>query len=139
MIVAGLGPDVLHAAATAWDCRLDNFRPVGKRYGFVLKTSRKDYMRRSPRFNRKVGPCFHIYREFVRLAFECGAALLITTRPGAGHAAMNGSKGRYTSWHDFSLDLEESYGDVCVGRDREGNDVRMVDLCSHGDCNTKED
>ena len=153
MRLIGIDRQTLEAVATAWECELYNLKQQNKRgdcFTFQLKTYRPDYQRRKVRRNeyqerkgllasRTSGPCFHIYRELVRLAFECGLKSIVTVVPGGtdkGGWTLPDKK-RFASWEEFRRELEPGFGDCYVGSHYDqiyGDAPRYVDLCDHGDC-----
>ena len=145
MIVGGIDRDTLEAAALGMDCELSNLRPVGRRWGFQIKTHRADFQRRGVpyqksgkwRAGRRISsPCYHVYRDLVRLFFAAGADYMQTTAPGGSWQSGNSGKVTYRSRSDFDTDLP-LFGEAYVGSKRDewdGVPAAMSQLCEHGDC-----
>ena len=148
MIVGGLDRDTLTAVALALDCEPENLRSVGRRLGFRLATHRPDFQRRAaPRRDwrtpsawhagrRIASPCYHVYRDFVRLLFAAGADYMQTTAPGGSWQSGNSGKVTYRTLAEFERDLPQ-FADAYVGSraaEYDGVPAAMGQLCDHGDC-----
>jgi len=107
MIASHVTPEDLATAARALDVRLENLRPLGRRYQFTLRLNPSKAYQRRGHSGRRVGAvCWHGHRDFFRALFAVNPAAEIRSRWVAGRI-------HYTS-HNFE-DTYRDTGSVNIG------------------------